>query len=241
VGATFQVKNVPILYSPYLSFPVKSQRQSGFLFPRIGFSDTAGAQVNLAYFWAIARNMDATFYLDLATRKGIGEGVEYRYIRKNESYGGLNGYHIREGEEYRQKYTDKLDRKPDRWQANFNHDEYFDPSFFSKTRLRAFSDRQYFVDYGATYADQSAEQCILSNPSPELGAVQLLAKPAIPSICGRKTRPPCSTTPLRILWEFSSGSFPPLFSISKPAMDISSGNRGLPETGWISIPTFPSP
>jgi LPS-assembly protein len=157
-GATFQVKNVPILYSPYLTIPIKTQRQSGFLFPRVGFSDTAGAQANLAYFWAIARNMDATFYLDLATKKGIGEGAEYRYIRKNESYGALYGYHIREGDEYRQKYTDKLDRKPDRWQVNLQHDEYFDPTFFAKARLRAFSDRQYFWDYGSTYAEQSSEQ-----------------------------------------------------------------------------------
>jgi LPS-assembly protein len=157
-GATFQVKNVPILYSPYLTIPIKTQRQSGFLFPRVGYSDTAGAQANLAYFWAIARNMDATFYLDLSTKKGIGEGAEYRYIRKNESYGALYGYHIREGEEYRQKYTDKLDRKPDRWQVNLQHDEYFDPTFFARARVRAFSDRQYFSDYGSTYAEQSSEQ-----------------------------------------------------------------------------------
>jgi len=157
-GATFQVKNVPILYSPYLFFPLKTQRQSGFLFPRIGFSDTAGVQAGLTYFWAIARNMDATFYLDLSTQKGIGEGGEFRYVRKNDSYGALNGYHIRETAEYREKYTDKLDRKPDRWQVNLLHDEYFDPSFFAKARLRAVSDREYFVDYGPTYADQSSEQ-----------------------------------------------------------------------------------
>jgi LPS-assembly protein len=157
-GATFQVKNVPILYFPYLLIPVKTQRQSGFLFPGIGYSNNAGARVNLAYFWAIARNMDATFYLDLTTKKGIGEGAEYRYIRKNESHGSLYGYHFRESEEYRQKYTDKLDRKPDRWEAHLQHDEYFDPSFFAKARLKAFSDRQYFVDYGSTYVDRSTEQ-----------------------------------------------------------------------------------
>ncbi len=157
-GATFQVKNIPILYSPYLSIPVKTQRQSGFLFPRIGFSDIAGAELGLSYFWAIARNMDATLYLDLATRKGIGEGLEYRYVRKEDSSGSLYGYHILEGEEYRKKYTDPLDRKADRWQVDFKHEEYFDPTFFGKTRLRAFSDRQYFVDYGSTYGDQSSEQ-----------------------------------------------------------------------------------
>jgi LPS-assembly protein len=102
--------------------------------------------------------MDATLYLDLATRKGIGEGLEYRYVRKEDSSGVLFGYHILEGEEYRKKYTDPLDRKADRWQVDFRHEEYMDPTFFAKTRLRAFSDRQYFVDYGSTYGDQSSEQ-----------------------------------------------------------------------------------
>ena len=157
-GATFQVKNIPIFYSPYLSFPVKTQRQSGFLFPRVGFSDTAGAQLGLSYFWAIDRNMDATLYLDLATKKGIGEGLEYRYVRKEDSSGSLYGYHIREGEEYRKKYTDPLDRGSDRWQVDFRHEEYFDSTFFAKTRLRAFSDREYFVDYGSTYGAQASEQ-----------------------------------------------------------------------------------
>jgi len=157
-GATFQVKNLPILYSPYLFFPVKAERQSGFLFPLIGFSNVAGAKLQLSYFWAIARNMDATLYLDLATQKGIGEGLEYRYIRKENSSGSLYAYHILESEEYRKKYTDPLDRKPDRWQVDFRHEEYIDPTFFAKTRLRAFSDREYFVDYGTTYGTQSAEQ-----------------------------------------------------------------------------------
>lgn len=157
-GATFEVKHIPVFYSPYLFFPVKTQRQSGFLFPRVGFSNTAGAQLELTYFWAMARNMDATLYLDLATKKGIGEGLEYRYVRRQDSSGSLYGYHIREGEEYRKKYTDLLDRGADRWQVDFRHEEYFDSTFFAKTRLRAFSDREYFVDYGSTYGVQASEQ-----------------------------------------------------------------------------------
>jgi LPS-assembly protein len=155
-GATFQIKNIPLLYFPYLVLPVKTQRQSGFLFPRVGYSNTAGAFLDLPYYWAIAPNMDATFFLDTFTKKGIGEGLEYRYIRNRESAGSLNAYHIREWAGYRKLYTDPLDRGPDRWQVDFSHDEYITPTFFSKARLRAFSDREYFKDYGATYADQSS-------------------------------------------------------------------------------------
>ncbi|MDO8956438.1 MAG: putative LPS assembly protein LptD, partial [Deltaproteobacteria bacterium] len=132
-GATFQVKNIPLFYSPYLIFPVKTKRQSGFLIPRIGYSNTGGIELDNAYFWAIAKNMDATFYLDLATIRGVGEGVEYRYVRQRESKGIFSGYHIRETEQYRQKRTEQLDRKPDRWNLDLQHEEYFSQTFFAKT------------------------------------------------------------------------------------------------------------
>jgi LPS-assembly protein len=157
-GATFQIKNLPVVYSPYLVLPLKSERQSGFLFPKVGYSNRSGYNLGMSYFWAIDRNMDATFYLDLATQKGIGEGMEYRYIRNKDSLGSFYAYHLKETDTYRQKYTDKLDRKPDRWQIDYRHEEYFNPTFFAKTRLRQFSDRQYFVDYGSTYGIQSSEQ-----------------------------------------------------------------------------------
>ncbi len=148
-GATFQIKNLPILYSPYLSLPIKTERQSGFLFPRTGYSNLSGGLLGLSYYWAIAKNQDATFYLDTFTKKGEGEGLEYRYIRTPESGGILNAYHIRESAGYRQLYTDQLDRGPERWMVDFAHDEYFTPTFFAKARLRGFSDREYFKEYPA--------------------------------------------------------------------------------------------
>ena len=157
-GAKFEIKNVPVLYSPYLIFPVKTQRQSGFLIPRLTYSNLSGVEFNTAYYWAIAKNMDATVYLDLTSKKGIGEGLEYRYVRKEDSSGKFYAYHLRELESYREKRTDQLDRKPDRWEVDFQHEEYFDSSFFAKTRLRSLSDRQFLKDYGATYEDRSSEQ-----------------------------------------------------------------------------------
>ena len=149
-----------MLYSPYLVFPAKTQRQSGFLTPQVSFSNLSGVEFKNAYYWAIAKNMDATFYLDLASRKGIGEGVEYRYVRKQDSTGQLYAYHLRELDGYREKRSDQLDRKPDRWQVDFQHEEYMDSSFFAKTRLRALSDRQFFKDYAWNYSDRASEQLI---------------------------------------------------------------------------------
>ncbi len=157
-GAAFEVKKIPLIYSPYLFFPVKTERQSGFLTPGVSYSNVGGPEFKSAYFWAISKNMDATFYLDLAPQKGYGKGVEYRYIREKGSAGYFYGYHIREEDGYRQKYTDQLGRPPERWGWDLRHEEYFSQTFFAKARLRDFSDRLYLKDYGQTYQDRALEQ-----------------------------------------------------------------------------------
>ncbi|GER93543.1 LPS-assembly protein LptD [hot springs metagenome] len=79
-NVTYRVKGVPVLYSPYMWAPVKTERETGFLFPVIGSSSRKGFQFSPAFFWAIDENKDATFYLDYYSNRGIGKGVEYRYL-----------------------------------------------------------------------------------------------------------------------------------------------------------------
>lgn len=78
--ASFYLKGVPILYSPYVSYPVKQERESGFLMPRFGHSSSKGAQLSVAWYQVIADNQDATFYFDGLSKLGLGAGAEYRYI-----------------------------------------------------------------------------------------------------------------------------------------------------------------
>ena len=56
--ASFWVEGVPLLYTPYLLFPVKLERQSGFLFPKFGYTSTDGLYGALRYYWAISDNVD---------------------------------------------------------------------------------------------------------------------------------------------------------------------------------------
>ena len=48
--ATFRIKDVPVLYTPWMMLPVKRTRQTGFLFPSISSSDRDGFGVNLPFF-----------------------------------------------------------------------------------------------------------------------------------------------------------------------------------------------
>ncbi|MEN6321829.1 MAG: hypothetical protein ABFD82_24185 [Syntrophaceae bacterium] len=58
----FLAKNLPILYTPYLLFPAKTTRQSGFLLPYLSSGKKLGFDVELPFFWAISDSTDATLY-----------------------------------------------------------------------------------------------------------------------------------------------------------------------------------
>ncbi|MBI4653405.1 MAG: LPS-assembly protein LptD [Nitrospirae bacterium] len=96
--ATFYVKGVPVLYTPYLIAPLLKERQTGLLMPIIGYSSSKGITYKQGFFWTIEDNRDATFHLDYYGKKGIGKGLDYRYIENPETNGELWMYHLKDQE-----------------------------------------------------------------------------------------------------------------------------------------------
>ena len=70
---------IPVLYTPYLVFPAKKKRQTGFLAPQMGVSSRWGYFINQPFFWAISDSTDATFYANYMTKRGNKMGAEFRY------------------------------------------------------------------------------------------------------------------------------------------------------------------
>ena len=60
-NAFLRIKNIPILYTPYISHPDPSvKRQSGFLPPLIKTISNIGRTVKVPYFWVISEDKDLT-------------------------------------------------------------------------------------------------------------------------------------------------------------------------------------
>lgn len=95
---TFQIKDIPVLYTPYMWAPVLSDRKTGFLMPLIGYSNLRGMHLNVPFFWAITENQDSTIALDLHTKRGLGQSIEYRYIFPDDTKGKWWLYHINDTE-----------------------------------------------------------------------------------------------------------------------------------------------
>jgi len=147
--STFQIRNVPIVYFPYFFYPVKIERQTGFLIPDFSYSSSDGVEISNSFFWAISRNTDATFYLDYAGKKGVGEGLEFRYVLKKRNKGKLYHYYIEERSDYfDREYKRKYGRNRKRGLFDFEGEHYFNDTSFAKAHVTWLSDKKIFKDYG---------------------------------------------------------------------------------------------
>jgi LPS-assembly protein len=79
-SATVEFEGVPILYLPWVSFPLSNERKSGFLYPTIGNNSRSGASVSVPYYWNIAPNADLTFEPIEYSRRNVDLGGEARYM-----------------------------------------------------------------------------------------------------------------------------------------------------------------
>ncbi len=92
--SVFRIKNVPVFYLPYFRYPLDRERSTGFLMPQVGYSGVKGFFFGQSFYWAIARNMDATFSLDYYSAKGVGGGLEYRYLFRGGTGGEARVYYF---------------------------------------------------------------------------------------------------------------------------------------------------
>jgi len=74
----FYILDVPVMYIPYGIFPLRTERQTGFLFPQVGHSTIEGFRFLQPFYWALSKSTDATFSFDAESRARIGFIGEFR-------------------------------------------------------------------------------------------------------------------------------------------------------------------
>ncbi len=78
--ASVDFKGVPILYLPWLSFPLDDERKTGFLFPSVGSNSRSGFETSAPWYWNIAPNEDLVLTPTYYTRRGVDIGGDARYM-----------------------------------------------------------------------------------------------------------------------------------------------------------------
>lgn len=88
--AFIKVNGVTAMYVPYIVFPIKQKRETGLLFPSIGFSSDEGFRYQQPFFWAIDDYKDLTLTPSTFGDRGLGGELQYRQNIKEKSWFELN-------------------------------------------------------------------------------------------------------------------------------------------------------
>ncbi|MGH8120333.1 MAG: LPS-assembly protein LptD, partial [Gammaproteobacteria bacterium] len=138
-NVVLRIKNIPVFYTPYMSFPLSDKRKTGFLFPSFGSSNRNGYELTVPYYLNIAPEMDATLAPRIMTDRGLMLAGEFRYLL-GRGDGMLQAEYMPSDDEF---------DDDDRYLVGFNHQQSFWDSgklFLTYNRV---SDKEYFEDFGA--------------------------------------------------------------------------------------------
>lgn len=138
-------KKVPAYYLPWAAFPIRDQRTSGFMIPKISTSSRRGASISEEYFWAINRSSDLTVGVQWWEKFGYATELEGRWHLGNMTRPGNARFY----------YLDAKDEEdspflPDtRWHLKFDHQqkifEDWDLSFSGEAGSDQLIDREIFT------------------------------------------------------------------------------------------------
>ena len=129
---------VPVLYWPWLEFPLSNERKSGFLTPTFGSSGTRGFDVAVPYYFNLAPNYDATVTPRYMTKRGLQLGGQFRYL--------FDEPMANTGEVDLEVLPDDRKTGTTRWLYSWRHNHQFTPWLAGYLNLNKVSDDKYFVD-----------------------------------------------------------------------------------------------
>ena len=166
-NARLKFKKLPVLYAPYLIWPANTERASGFLVPKPGYSNRRGAELSTAYFKTLGRSADTTFFLDLSTEEYFGFGNETRYRPSERTRGTFRAYVLSEPDvidpEFFNQFTENRDPGDARWKIELQHEtKDLWGGFRGVVSLREYSDLDYLQDYERN-ANRQRQAFVYSN------------------------------------------------------------------------------
>jgi LPS-assembly protein len=140
------IKDVPVIYMPYVRFPMGNERLTGFLFPSFSHNSRNGWDTIVPFYWNIAPQMDATITPRYMSERGAMLDVDFRHLAEhfeselNSSFikndrGGLNP------EDPEEKTVD-----PNRWYARFEQHGGLGEAWSTTIDYADMSDRFYLRD-----------------------------------------------------------------------------------------------
>jgi len=138
-GVTGKIKDAPVFWAPYIIIPIKTKRQTGFLFPKFGQSDLNGFMFVEPFFWVLGRSADMTIGLGNYSERGFRAEIEGRYAAV-EGEGTANYFYL----------SDTKDDEPtkrDRWALKLDQYHELPFSIIEKLKISETGDNLYPIQF----------------------------------------------------------------------------------------------
>ncbi|HEY0960851.1 MAG TPA: LPS-assembly protein LptD [Pseudomonadales bacterium] len=150
-NVTLRIKDVPVLYTPYISFPIDDRRMTGFLAPVLGSTRDGGFDMATPYYLNLAPNYDATLTPRLQTERGVMLGAQLRH--RGVSTGQVLDMQYLPDDDLYDPLLAAIAASdsppvPDRWLVNYDFQGVFSRGWSALVDYAAVSDRDYFQDFG---------------------------------------------------------------------------------------------
>jgi LPS-assembly protein len=156
------IRDVPLGYYPYISYPARGKRTSGLLIPQGGYSSRRGAFATQPFYWVLNDQSDATFYLMGMSKRGWRPGAEYRYYLTREARGAVMFDYLRDeqtdtGGNSSQKWGfddsggEFLRPNRNRYWFRLSHENPLPAGFRTRLELDTVSDQDYLREFKSGY------------------------------------------------------------------------------------------
>ncbi len=162
-GATIRLGKVPVLYVPYLKFPIDDQRHTGLLYPAVGLSGRNGFDWKQPIYLNLAPNYDATLEPRYMSDRGFQMGAEFRYLYEK-GRGEIQGTWMSKDDLVRDRmgevgYDAQNPNNPDpddgRGFLSFEGQHRFSSHWQARANLIWLSDARYQEDFGNSLYGQA--------------------------------------------------------------------------------------
>lgn len=138
-----QIKDVPVFYWPWASFPIDERRKSGLLYPAFGSSSAGnGGFLAVPYYLNLAPNYDATLTPQFINGRGLFTEAEGRYLSQFGQTELQVGYAAND-----QEYADSNPgESAERWGLDFTTKATFSRNWTGYGDYSVVSDNDYLSD-----------------------------------------------------------------------------------------------
>ena len=134
-----------VFYLPWISFPLSSQRKSGFLTPTWGAGRSSGVELTTPYYFNLAPNRDATLAARAMSDRGMQAQGELRFLSRTWGFGRLAAEVL----PYDAEFDD------DRTAFDLVHRHAWADRWSTDARMEWVSDPEYLQDLGTDLSQTS--------------------------------------------------------------------------------------